>query len=230
MIRRSFLAIGIVVLLCVATLAPAAPRLTVVWNDAYGLFPRAALGKLSQEVERLFADNGMSVRLHALRSDENLMTIPAPRVNVIVMPSDGSSWGAGSEAMAATIGKKGGAHNIFVFYPSVLLSLGRSSTELSPRDLAELGRAMARIVGHELIHVLAPERGHASSGLMSAVLKRRDLLKKKITLDASSLRLAKFRLESWGRTGEAVVARHDAVEGRRMKPCLTLVVPLDPRI
>ncbi len=160
----------------------------------------------------------MSVRLHAARANENLRTIPAPRINVIVMPSDGSRWGVSRDAMAATIGVKGGSHNIFVFYPIVLRGLGRHQGNLCPRDLSDLSRAMARIVGHELIHVLAPELGHASSGLMSAELKRRDLLKKSIRLDVPSLRLAKLRLESWGRTLPAVVALDDAVGERCTDP------------
>jgi hypothetical protein len=206
MVRRSLSAIAIVSLLGAAPLARASPTLTLVWNDSYDLFPPAAVSMLALEVARLFDDNGMSVQLHAARSAENLRLIPHPRVNVIVMPSDGSRWGLSSAAMAATIGEKGGTHNIFVFYPRVLLGLGRSAGNLSPKDLSELSRAMARIVGHELIHVLVPELGHASSGLMSAELKRVDLLSKRIRLDPPSLRLAKLRLESWAPSSPAVLA------------------------
>lgn len=209
MVRRFSSAIAFASLFA-GSLASASPTMTLVWNDFGDLFPPAAVGKLALEVERLFDANGMSVRLHPARSSENLRTISGPRINVIVMPSDGTQWGLGSKAMAATIGEKGGRHNIFVFYPKVLRGLGRTARASSPRDFSELARAVARIVGHELIHVLAPELGHARAGLMSAELKRRDLLKPVILLDTPSLRLAKLRLETWGRTEPAFVVLEDA--------------------
>jgi hypothetical protein len=238
MVRRSFPAFAFLLLFSAAPMAPASPTLTLVWNDSYGLFPSNAVWMLGREVEQLFEDHGMAVRLQAAKPKENLRSIPDPRINVVVMPSDGSRWGLQGDAMAATIGVKGGAHNIFVFYPRVLLGLGRSGKELSPRDVSELARAMARVVGHEVIHVLAPELGHTGSGLMSAELKRRDLVQKTIRLDPPSLRLAKLHLESWA-PAEPTAAALDAQENVEVEPCETepprsssspTATPLRPRI
>jgi hypothetical protein len=100
--------------------------------------------------------------------------------------------------MAAAYGARGEKYSIFVFYPGVRRTLGHSDSQLSPRHVAELSRALARIVAHEVVHVLAPESGHADSGLMSGRLTREALLADSIDLDGASLERASDALKGWG--------------------------------
>jgi hypothetical protein len=184
--------------LALAPLAPAAPTLTLVWHDTTQQFPGVGLARLADEMEALFRQNGLSVDFRAASDYEDLSRIPEPRINAIVLPGEDRRFGLPADAMAAAFGEKGGKYGIFVFLPSVRRTLGHRESETSPRHLVELSRALARIVAHELVHVLAPERGHADSGLMSVKLRREELLADVIDLDGVSLARATATLRAWG--------------------------------
>jgi hypothetical protein len=174
--------------------------LTLVWHDSANLFPPLGLPQLASEVETLFRGSGFSVRFHAAAENENLQKIAGPRINAVVLPGEDRRLGAGPGTMAAARGKRGETYSIFIFYSGVLRTLGHGERGRSPRQIAELSRALARIVAHELVHALAPERGHAESGLMSKTLTRAELLKEGIDLDGPSLERARVALTHWGRS------------------------------
>lgn len=180
--------------------AEPAPTLTLVWLDSARLLPSVAVDLLGDEMETLFRENGLSVRFHAAEENEDLRTIPEPRVHAIVLPGEDRRFGLPKDAMAATLGERGEKHSIFIFYPRVRRALGHRDLGNSPRRVAELSRALARIVAHEVVHALAPERGHAESGLMSGKLTRQELLSKGIDLDGPSLERAAAALKEWSAT------------------------------
>lgn len=181
----------------IAPLASApTPTFTLVWHDSAHLFPAAGLSRLSGEMEALFRRNGLSVTFHAAREHEDLLSIPEPRVNAVVVPREDWRFGLPPNTMAATLGARGAKYTIFVFYPGVRRTLGYREDELSPRQISELSRALARVVAHEVVHVLAPERGHAESGLMSGNLGRKELLADAIVLDPRSRESARARIEA----------------------------------
>jgi hypothetical protein len=159
------------------------------------VFPRAGLPALGREIENLFEEQEISVRFHAAAENENLQPIPEPRINVIVLPDRDVRFGP-SHAMAA-VHRTRGSYGIFLFYSEVRRTLGYGNRQTSPRHLAELSRALARITAHEVIHVLAPEGGHADSGLMSGKLTRQTLLAEKIALDPESLQRAREAVQAW---------------------------------
>jgi len=163
-----------------------APALTLVWHDSTHQFPPAGLVRLAAEMETLFRENGLSLTFLAAGKHQDLWTIPEPRVNAIVLPGEDRRFGLPPNAMAAAFGERGEKYGIFVFLPSVRRTLGHRESATSPRHLAELSRALARIVAHEVVHVLAPDGGHAESGLMSERLTRGELLAEAIVLDGAS--------------------------------------------
>ncbi len=173
------------------------PALTLVWHDSARLVPESALGLLGDEMEELFRANGLSVSFHAAAENEDLRRIPEPRVNAIVLPEEDRRFGLPPNAMAAALGERGKKYSIFIFYPGVRRTLGHREHDRSPRQVLELSRALARIVAHEVVHVLAPERGHAESGLMSGKLTRETLLAESIHLDGPSLESAAVALKEW---------------------------------
>lgn len=179
------------------------PTLTLVWHDSSHLFPPSGLALLAEEMETLFRQNGLSVRFHAAAENEDLRGIPEPRVNAVVIPGEDRRFGLPRNTMAAALGERGESYSIFVFYPGVRRTLGYHETRTSPRQIAELSRALARVVAHEVIHVLAPERGHAESGLMSGKLTREKLLADGIELDLSSRESAGARIEALGSSSAA---------------------------
>jgi hypothetical protein len=178
---------------------PSAPAraLTLVWHDSSRLFPAVGLPRLAEEMERLFLENGLLVRFHAAAESENLQKIPEPRVNAIVLPDHDTRFGLAPRAMAAAHGQRGGKYVIFISYSGVRRALGHRTSESSPRQIVEMGRALARVVAHEVIHTLAPELGHADSGLMSRNLTRDALLADAIDLDEPSLERARVALTAW---------------------------------
>jgi hypothetical protein len=183
--------------------APLAPpptgTLTLVWHDSTRQFPEAGLDRLATEMEELFGDNGLSVTFRAASENEDLRRIPEPRVNAIVLPGEDWHLPLPPNTMAAAHGERGEKYSIFVFYPGVRRTLGHRDSETSPRHVAELARALARIVAHEVVHVLAPERGHSESGLMSRRLTRHELLADAIDLDGPSLACLADTMKTWGR-------------------------------
>jgi hypothetical protein len=172
------------------------PTLTLVWHDSGHLFAAAGLAKLAEETESLFRAHGLSVRFHAAAENENLKRIPEPRINAVLLPDD-QRFGLPPNTMAAALGERGGKYGIFVFYASVRRTLGYRPSESSPRHILELARALSRIVAHEVVHTLAPERGHAESGLMTKKLTRDLLLADRIELDGRSLDLAVAAMRAW---------------------------------
>ena len=171
-----------------------APTLHLLWNDAHGLYPSLAFDAMRHEVEDIFAKNGLSVRVHQAHAGRSLAEYPEPRMNAILAPSEGESWNRGHNAMAAAIGESGKGHSIFVFYPVLLRTLGLRKIR-TPAQHADLARAMARVLAHELVHVVAPERGHAAIGLMARQLTRHVLLRRKIELDIVSRTATRAAIE-----------------------------------
>jgi hypothetical protein len=180
------------------------PTLTVVWNDHNGVFPPHALRLLADELHQLFAGYGISVRLHVARVDENVELGPALRVNAIVTAAEGARYRVPRDAMAATIGDRRG-RNIFVFLPGLSRALGHERSVPVARRARELSRAMARVLAHEIVHVLAPERPHTDGGLMSAKLERQHLVRSNIDFDASSLGLVRTKLREWAEQSRSVL-------------------------
>jgi hypothetical protein len=175
---------------------PIVPTLTLVWHDSTRCFPSVGLDRLKLEMETLFREHGLSVRFHAAAENEDLQNIPEPRINAVVLPGEARSR-TPANAMAAALGERGRKYGIFVYFESVRRTLGYQGHELSPRHTWELSRALARIVAHEVVHALAPARGHADSGLMTEKLTRKLLLADRIELDESSLALVVTAMQEW---------------------------------
>jgi hypothetical protein len=148
-------------------------------------------------MEKLFLENGLLVRFHAASENEDLKKIPEPRMNAILLPDAAPGVGLPAHAMAAATGQRGKKYSIFVSYPGVRRTLGHRESAGSPRQLVELSRALARVVAHEVVHALAPERGHAEWGLMAATLNREALLADEVALDGMSRDRAGAELVRW---------------------------------
>jgi hypothetical protein len=69
----------------------------------------------------------------------------------------------GSTSLAAPV------PTIWVYYPNVVRALGfdLESVSSSIREQRLLGVALARVLTHEIVHAVAPEVPHSSSGLMA---------------------------------------------------------------
>jgi hypothetical protein len=92
---------------------------------------------------------------------------------------------------------------VWVFHESLRLALGLDQGPLPPRDRDALGRALGRVVAHEVIHAIAPEAPHAGTGLMRHALDRNFLLGTKASVDARCATAFLTRLTAQGRQARA---------------------------
>ncbi|MGE0453217.1 MAG: hypothetical protein AB7O37_01445 [Vicinamibacteria bacterium] len=94
---------------------------------------------------------------------------------------------------------------IWIYVPSVLRAAGlpAAAETLDLAQRRELGIALGRILVHEILHLLAPERPHTATGLMAARLGRTQLVEAAPRLDDGSRELL---ARAGGRLGAAVVA------------------------
>lgn len=176
-----------------------APTVHLLWNDPYRLYPVAAVDGMADDVKLLFRANGISVRVHRMVPGVDPASIPEPRVHAVLHPVEPVEWNLHRDTMAAAVGERGKGHTIFVFYPSVMRALGQGGGANRGR-LVDLSRAMSRVVAHELVHVLAPELGHASRGVMARSLSRRTLTKAVAILDRKSSLSARAAMRAVARS------------------------------
>ncbi len=75
--------------------------------------------------------------------------------------------------------------SVYIFFGSVLRVLGfdlERDQRMSPEDRRAIARAVARVVSHEVIHVLDQHPGHDSRGIISPKLDRHFLGQPKVQL------------------------------------------------
>ena len=164
----------------------------LVWFDTYHLLPHS-LETMSREVNRIYDRAGVNIvwdmdkKGQGRGVDTDLLS-----VNVVLLPSNSTDWGLKKTVMGVATHREGLKGSIYVFYPSVLrtMKLDRSMGPLgTPKSMKYFAQAVARVVSHELVHILAPHRPHTVGGLMSSRLTRKHLLAKNVYFDPDSARV-----------------------------------------
>ena len=152
------------------------PPLDLVLLTGAGL-PDGISRSLRTEIDRLFEDTAVdiSVQIHEGPAAD-LPTGEHPSVRVRLWPRDGAIYGLDPSIMGAVRLKQGHVvESVHVFLPVVIATLLRSGeTEADLTDL-EIGRALGRVVAHELIHAVSPRSRHGGSRLMRHGLDRESL-------------------------------------------------------
>lgn len=181
----------------------------LTWHDAYDLLPHS-FETMSGEVCRIYSELGVAVSWERGEADgvESMDRDPL-RINVVLLPSSSSSWGLQEAAMGVATHRKGSKGSVYVFFPELLgaLSMDSQLSQLQKlRGMRDLGIAMARVVAHEVVHVLAPYHPHTKGGLMKSQLSRRFLTgrRSKVHLDDASAQV--LRAEIQARAGSALSA------------------------
>jgi hypothetical protein len=168
-----------VVCLAVADAAagePPRPVAALVWRDLVGLPPAVATAARA-EVDSLLESAGVGTDWLIATDD-----VPARYLPLVVMNRAPQSRALSDR----TLGAARPHYGAWAFYPLLARLLApRAGREHAP-DAEELGRALGRVLAHEVVHALgAPER-HADHGLMSARLGRDALLAARLECDAAS--------------------------------------------
>lgn len=169
--------------------------LTLIWYDAYKLLPHC-FETMSEEVQRIYDDLGVAVRWQKGRMDEpdEEAARDPLKLNVMLHPGSASGWGLKDNVMGVATHREGTKGSVYVFFPEVASALGldrRIDALDGPQAMYELARALGRVVAHEVVHVLAPERPHTANGLMKRRLGRRLLLRRSVHLDGKSAKMVR---------------------------------------
>jgi hypothetical protein len=76
---------------------------------------------------------------------------------------------------------------VYIFFKNVMRCLGHDPEQgslMTPAQRRDLGRALGRVVAHEVVHALAPSAPHALDGLMGEKLNRSFLQKFRVPEDS----------------------------------------------
>lgn len=159
-------------------LAAAPMTLRLAWLDPAG----AAAGSeaaVEPEVTRLLS--GLGIETSWRRATPSELAVPG-ELRVIFLNSTVQRE-HGANVMGATPTRFHGAPLVWVHVPSVRAAVGIDGRAvLDVHSQRRLGVALARVIGHEVVHVLAPSLPHGS-GLMSARFDRRMLTASTIAVD-----------------------------------------------
>ncbi len=143
-----------------------------------------ALANLRDELEQIFATIGVQVSwVDRATSPEHASECLEFRA--IILPIQPTSWGFRPRAMG-TVLSLDPPHTVFIFFPTIVRTVMRLESSYYGRygaDCRLVARGMARIMAHEMLHVLAPGLPHSEEGLMKRALNRNDLLLERPVID-----------------------------------------------
>jgi hypothetical protein len=204
---------------CSAQSAGATDAALVVYLRAGGSQPAAPLAEMKREVGSLMSQAGYRVEwrsLDAPRGEEGEASMLA------VLELNGTcglaaGYGAaerplGSHTSLATTSITDGqvmpfsSLNCTALTRSVSASLGQEAG--ARRDFL-YGRAMARVVAHELYHVLMRTTEHARGGVARSCFSTADLLTERFEFEGATLARLRSRIDA---TPDAVAVSDDATD------------------
>lgn len=170
------------------TADPAAPAeaesivdLEIVWIDVLG-DPAYSFRRAMGEASEILGEVGLRYRYRL----GDVAAVSGPNeLRIIVLQRSQAPPIPGRLVMGAVnarFAKPGEARAIWIYTDAVVSALGLASAEQDPMAVAI---AMGRVVAHEIIHVMAPQVGHAKSGLMSAVLSAKDLRGARVSISGA---------------------------------------------
>jgi hypothetical protein len=169
---------------------PGGARLALVFRDetAVGLDVDA----VEQEARRIFASAGIAL-------DWRLSTaeVAPPKGEVTVLFRARPETAAlGETTLGAVNPDANGIARVFLSGLERILGFRATSGEgLRPAARQRLARTLGRVLAHEVVHVLAPELGHRTHGLMDASMQRAFALRPRVTLDRETTEALLGRLQ-----------------------------------
>jgi hypothetical protein len=176
---------------------PSPRRLTIHWSDPERQFPYD-MAPLVADARALFAPLGIG--LDWAPAD---MVVARDHVQVVLLALDRSRGKMGEHTLACVQEGPGAQPAAWILVPRVRETLALPAHPL-PNEAPVLSRALARVMAHELIHLIAPSVRHVPGGLMSASLGR-DFLSRPAMglLDGKLARAVRIAFESWPSAGAA---------------------------
>jgi hypothetical protein len=137
--------------------------LSVTWHDPAHALPFDP-DRLAAELAGVLQGAGVALSWQAARPDT---VTTGPGLRVVLLPA-----GRGLRpGVMGTVPRRSASRTAWVSLANVERTLGLDAP-LAPRADRELSRALARVIAHELVHLVAPELPHSRGGLMAPRLGR----------------------------------------------------------
>lgn len=164
-----------------ALVAPrTAPAPEVVWIDLAGV-PAIAEEAARREARAVLLEAGIALRWRMGRAQDLI----GPRELPVVLLQRDVSARPGRARVLGACASRSANPRVWVYLANLAWTMGLHEYD-EPLPTAQailLGRAIGRIVAHEVIHAVAPAVEHARAGVMSARFDRRDLLSPRLRVD-----------------------------------------------
>jgi hypothetical protein len=158
------------------------PAVRMVWVDVQGV-ARTVRAVAFMESRELLASAGIEAKWET--SDGRGRTTIPGEFQVVVLAEPIATLGP-LVMGAAQSRADGSSRNVWVFLAGVRAALGLRGPvrgPLAPPDALLLGRAVGRVILHEVVHATAPERPHSLDGLMARCLGRATLARPRLLLE-----------------------------------------------
>jgi hypothetical protein len=171
--------------------------LSLLWVDVTGV-ARLAFPEAARETVDLLRRMGVRA---SIRAGDTRSVSTGSELTVVVLPARTPGTRLDHSVMGATHRTPDGARAIWVYAAGVAATLGLGSGAgplWSLPQRREFGRALGRVVAHELVHAIAPARPHVNGGLMSARMGRALLLRSDLAVDTATA--AAFRAALGGQS------------------------------
>ena len=184
---------------------PVRRRLELTLFDRFGLKPRTA-ERIRFEVEEIFASLATDIGWLDPLSVASVETAEI-RIRVILLPAPPKVWGLSNGTMGVVHKREGLVENVYIFPPAVMSTMHLLPEVGKPNRLltqnSRWAKALGRVIGHEIIHAIAPDHPHAPSGLMRARQSRYSLGGPELALDALCAEVFLADLRSRTQTAES---------------------------
>lgn len=159
---------------------PRPADLSLVWYDPSSDL-EDAFPALADEVRSIFRGLGVEA---SWRIGGTFGGAAMPEVPVILLRKDPMGHRRSERVLGLVIPDQEPQRAVWVFLESVRLTLGLGRGPLAPTQADALGRALGRVVAHEVIHAIAPDAPHTGDGLMRHALSKDFLLGARAAVDA----------------------------------------------
>jgi hypothetical protein len=187
MLNQVRLALAVCCAAPVLAVQPSTPVTAVVMPD--GRYSRVAIREMGREAAQILKKSGVSLRWHLGK--------PAQAVNgrlvVVKLVGRCDMDGPAAVLMPGPLGWSHEVNGVMLPFSDLACDKIRGAVQSAPlsgnqlRGNVLLGRAMGRVLAHELYHIVADTSEHAYDGVTQAALSARDLTSGQLELRPSDV-------------------------------------------
>jgi hypothetical protein len=157
-----------------------------------GVYAPVVIQEMKREVESIMKHSGLTIGWHM---GEGHDVYHEPLAVVKLTGTCRMDSREGSPGNAGPLGWTHSANGILLPFSELACdNIRRAITsemhaEVWPRGNALLGRAMGRVLAHELFHIVASTKDHTGSGISKSAFTPSELLSGRLELDPASLEM-----------------------------------------